>query len=60
MAWSYCRNCDRPLDMPTAGQAVVGRRECPDCGEIEGIDDLHRESLIDDLNNRLTELEEKI
>jgi Zn ribbon nucleic-acid-binding protein len=56
-AFSYCRNCERPLSMPDLEDAVIGHRECPDCGTREWIDDFHRKVLVLEVNERIERLE---
>ena len=59
MAWAYCK-CGAAVEQPTARQVLKDEVHCTTCGRKQEIDPLVRNAAIDDLFDRVKQLEQRL
>ncbi len=57
MPWAKCVECNRSLDMPTLGDALVGIQVCGFCHVERKVPDFEKRMVADELVEKIGELE---
>lgn len=56
MAWAYCK-CGLPVPQPSLREVLKNTVYCPHCGQQQEVDICTRHDAMDELVNRLEQLE---
>lgn len=59
-AYSYCHKCSMPMNQPTLLEAFRNEWACTGCGREHSVDDYVRADLLNELEERITTIEQHL
>ena len=55
MAWTYCRQCNHPMDYPDLAEIIIGFAICPNCQDTDTLS-VDEDDRINAVRKLLTEI----